>query len=353
MGASRAPAATPTPFAPLNAMLASFVARVKTTLGQKFVGAYLQGSFALDDFDEGSDVDVIVVIEPDLTDAEIAPLQKLHDEFHASAPPWSQRLELSYAPKAILRHWSVVPRDPPGAARADDWADPGTSGTPPHVYPFWFLGNGESKLVRSEHDNTRVVRSVLREHGIVLEGPDPRTLIDEVSPDDLRDDVLETFRKAAKALAKPDSLKTQALQAFFVLLYARMLHTLEKGAIASKKAAADWATASLPPRWRPLITKSLEARKANAAALQSPPNSADVAETQAFIAFANEKAAVRQAHASADAASRARAIIERQLAMKNQAGRGSDKWGGSGGGGHRHGGATPPPTRPGGRGRRG
>jgi hypothetical protein len=67
------------------------------------------------------------------------------------------------------------------------------SGTPPRVYPFWYLDHGADTLVRSEHDNTQVVRWCLREKSVVLTGSDPRDLIDPVSPAALRAEVRETM----------------------------------------------------------------------------------------------------------------------------------------------------------------
>jgi hypothetical protein len=39
----------PTPYNDLNAVLVELVARVKKVLGSQYVGAYLQGSFAIGD----------------------------------------------------------------------------------------------------------------------------------------------------------------------------------------------------------------------------------------------------------------------------------------------------------------
>jgi hypothetical protein len=333
--------------------LADAVARIKAALGANFIGAYLQGSFALGDPDDTSDVDLIVALDRDISAKELQVLQKLHTELHTASPPWSQRLELSYFPKEILKHWSLTPRDPPGEPRPATWKDPGTSGTPPHVYPLYFLGNGERQLVRSEHDNTRVVRFLTREKGIVLAGPDPRTLIDEVGPDAIREEVGQTARKVKAALADSAAMKTRWLQSFFVTLFVRMLHAMETGTITSKKVATAWAAVSLPERWRPLIARAASTRKAPAAEGQSAVDPAELKETHAFIEFALETIGNPGDHSVQDAAARAKAIIERQLAAKHHGGQGKPNWGQGGHGAHAHGGAPPKPTRPGGRGRRG
>ena len=53
----------PTPIAELNAVLQELVASVRATLGTNFIGAYLQGSFAIGDWDADSDVDFSIAIE--------------------------------------------------------------------------------------------------------------------------------------------------------------------------------------------------------------------------------------------------------------------------------------------------
>jgi hypothetical protein len=46
---------------------------------------------------------------------------------------------------------------------------------------FFYLDNGSRELVRSSHDNTRVVRWVLCEHGLALTGPTAGELIPAIT----------------------------------------------------------------------------------------------------------------------------------------------------------------------------
>src|SRR6516225_7364631 len=75
-------APAPTPFADLNALLTELVDAARRSLGANFVGAYLQGSFALGDFDAHSDVDFLVVVDRDLDETGEAALQALHGALH-------------------------------------------------------------------------------------------------------------------------------------------------------------------------------------------------------------------------------------------------------------------------------
>lgn len=273
-----------TAYPELNLVLEHLLAGAQAALADNFVGAYLQGSFAVGDYTPYSDCDFIVVTHEDLTPGQLAALQALHKEIHRlPAPYWRNGLEGSYAPAAILRRWSTEPRDPPGAPRAKDWGDPGMSGAPPLAYPFWYLDHGSDTLVRSEHDNSQVVRWCLREKGVVLAGPDPATLVDPVSPAALKAEVRRTMDLCLAVGLEPMHLV--AWQAFWVGLFCRILHTMETGTVTSKKAAMTWAEAALDPRWSGLIARARALRKGHESA-GAPADPGEVEATRAFVAYA-------------------------------------------------------------------
>ncbi|MFL5295906.1 MAG: aminoglycoside adenylyltransferase domain-containing protein [Phenylobacterium sp.] len=339
----RTPAREPTPYGDLNAVLSHLLEGAQRALGDNFVGAYLQGSFAVGDFNEYSDCDFIVVTQRDLTPDELASLQALHAGIHELPYAyWRSGLEGSYAPAAVLRRLTDGPRDPPGEPRGRDWADPGMSGAPPRAYPFWYLDNGADHLVRSEHDNSLVVRWCLREKGVVLAGPDPRELIDPVPPAALRAEVRRTMDLVMRLNLEPMALV--AWQAFWVGLFCRMLHTLATGAVWSKKSSMAWAQGALDPRWRELIVSAAAVRKGDAEQSGAAADRDEVAATREFA---------RYAVAYADQQARGREILERRIAGRQ--GHGGGLQGGRpggpphGGGGRGGGQFTPPPVKPGAR----
>ncbi|MFN3511621.1 MAG: aminoglycoside adenylyltransferase domain-containing protein [Phenylobacterium sp.] len=279
----------PTPYAELNAVLAHLLDGARAALRGNFVGAYLQGSFAVGDFTEHSDCDFIVVTRQDLSPGELDALQRLHKAIHRLPYAyWRTGLEGSYAPAAILRRWSTTPRDPPGEPRGADWSDPGLSGLPARAYPFWYLDHGADTLVRSEHDNTQVVRWCLRERGVVLAGPPPQALIDPVPPGALRAEVRQTLDLALATGLEPMHLA--AWQAFWVGLFCRILHTLETGEVTSKKAAMTWAQGALAPAWRSLIAEAQAMRKGDPIVSERATDPDKAAATRAFALYARERA---------------------------------------------------------------
>ncbi len=340
----------PTPYPDLNAFLAEWLAGVREALGDDLVGAYLHGSFAIGDFDRHSDVDFLAVIERDLEAIEVEALRALHARLHASPNPWATRLEGSYAPRALIRRRTAEPRDPPGEPRGPDWEDPEQAGgLGPSVYPFWFNGNGNDHVRRSEHDNRIIPRWILRERGVVLAGPSPRGLIDPVPADDVRGEVrelLDIFVKAADEL-----LRARIFQAFTAVATARALHSLDTGRVQSKKAAVAFAKHRLEPRFAGLVERGFaerDERPATDAEMQAYVEiRADPAEAALTLEFLRYAQAGGPPHISD-----LRTTIERQLALKRQSppdrgwrGGPPDRGGRPGG----RGGWTPPPNRPGGR----
>jgi hypothetical protein len=305
----RAAARQPTPYADLNAVLTHLVTGARARLGDNFVGAYLQGSFAVGDATEYSDCDFIIVTACDIAPDDLPALQALHAEIHELPYPyWRSALEGSYVPGPILKRWSTEPRDPPGEPRDADWGDPGMSGAPARAYPFWYLDHGAKTLVRSEHDNSQVVRWCLREKGVVLAGPPPKSLIDTVPPAALRVEVREIMDLVLKLDLQP--MELVAWQAFWVGLFCRMLHTLATGAVWSKKASFAWAAGALDPVWKGLIERAAAVRKGDAAQSGQPADLAEVAATRAFGRYAVD---------FADKAARAREILDRRLMEKRAA----------------------------------
>ena len=278
----------PTNVPELNAVLEDLSRQWQELLGENLIGAYLLGSFAVGDPTERSDVDFLVVTRTDIPPEALNALQRLHAEFHRRPSYWAQHLEGSYAPAAVIRRLSDDPRDPPGEpVRLASSRDPET-GLPPRRYPFLFLGNGSDTLVRSEHDNTLVVRWVMRERGVVLHGPPPATLIDSITGEEIRHDARVTLpRYCAPYLSGDMKIDAVWLQAFFVTLICRMLHTIEVGEIHSKKAATAWALGALPREWHGLITRAAATWAGSQEFWHLQPRPQEVAQTLEFMRYAS------------------------------------------------------------------
>lgn len=202
--------AEPTIYPELNRVLEELVASARTILDENFCGAYLQGSFAVGDADVHSDVDFVVVTNGEVTEERLEALQAMHKRIYALKSPWAQHLEGSYMPRDELRY-----------------VDKSRS-------PYWYLDNGATELIRDNHCNTAVVRWSLREHGVVLAGPDPKSLVDPVSAAQLRSDALTALGEWLDWLLEQNSLSRRA-QSLLVLSICRILQTVESGTVASER----------------------------------------------------------------------------------------------------------------------
>lgn len=282
-----------TPFPELDRVLSALVHGARDVLGEAFVGAYLQGSFALGDGDAASDADFIIVTAADPGPAEEEALGVLHAAIHDRPEPWAQHLEGSYVPREVFRRPPSAHPEAPGAPRDRGWRDPAT-GQPPRAYPFLFLGNGERTLVRSEHDNTLVVRQVFREHGVTLAGPPPSSLVDAVDPDELRGEIRAVMRSFGDEVVTGSFvLDALWMQGFTALLFARMLHALATGKVGSKPAALAWAREHVDARWLPLLEDAWAQRARYPRGRGAPdahralaPAPERAAETIAFVRYA-------------------------------------------------------------------
>jgi hypothetical protein len=202
----------PTPYPEVNAILDELLTSVQSILGNQFIGMYLYGSLANGDFDRESDVDYVVVTDDVLPDDLVAAFQVMHTRI-ATLDSWcATQLEGSYVPQAALRTY-----DPIHALHL-------------HID----RGRGE-QLKKMELDNPHLSRAwwagwimlryVLRERGITLAGPAPRTLIDPVSPDDLRQAALAELNNwEAPLLDNPAQMENRGYQSYFVLTLCRILY---------------------------------------------------------------------------------------------------------------------------------
>lgn len=227
--------ADPTPYPGINTLLGSLLDGARAVLGDRFAGLYLYGSLAAGEFDPArSDIDFLIAITAELPADLVSALAGMHERIAAASPRWAAMLEGSYIPLDALRRY-----DP---ARAE--------------HPHLSMGGG----LRVEHHDAdgAILRHILREQGITLAGPPPHTLIDPVTPDDLRRAVVDLFHSWwAPVLDDSTRLRPPAYQAYAVLTMCRILYTLHHGAVVPKPVAARWAQAELGDRWAALIDRAL------------------------------------------------------------------------------------------------
>jgi hypothetical protein len=229
----------PTPYRDVNEILALLNGQVVEVLGSQFVGMYLYGSLASGDFDpESSDIDFLIVTAGILDENTIDALNTMHQRIWNSGLKWVAKLEGSYLPKEHLPHFEKSGR----------------------VYPT--VNEGEFYL--SPHGSDWIIqRHIIRELGVVLAGPDPKSMIDAVTPDEIRRAVKGILEEWwFPMLDNPSWLRDRGTEyhAYAVLTMCRSLYALEHGEVVSKPIAARWAQKKLGDKWSRVIERSLVGR---------------------------------------------------------------------------------------------
>jgi hypothetical protein len=204
------------------------------------VGMYLYGSLSGGDFNpETSDIDFLVVTTETLSNEMVARLETMHNETWATSPKRAGKLEGAYVPRELI--WR-----PDAHGAACPTVNEGR---------FYLAPLGSDWIIQ---------RHVVREHGVVVEGPNPRTLIDFVSPDEIRGAVRGVLQEWWFPMLEDASwLRDHGYpyHSFAILSMCRALHALEHGTIVSKSAAARWAQGKLGQRWSLVIEQALRAQK--------------------------------------------------------------------------------------------
>jgi hypothetical protein len=258
----------------LASVLKRFVASVQNALGRNFLGAYLVGSLAIGDFDLDSDVDFLILTNAELSDAELKSLRTTHVDIHALGCYPAEHLEGSYLSTDLLNRADLV-----------------------GVEPLWYVDNGSTSLERSIHDNQWHVRWILRERGITIVGPDPKTLLHPVPAGALRTEAVNVLQKLKSLIVVEIDqplgwFNMRFGQSFAVLNSCRMLHACQTGTVQSKLSALRWAEQSLDPTWRELIRKAWTERIGVRFGykVRQPAETSLVHETARFVAYAHSLA---------------------------------------------------------------
>lgn len=243
-------------------MLALLLRGMQEALGDNLVGVYLRGSLVMGDFDPAtSDLDFFAVTQSPTADAEFAALVALHNNLAAHSNPFGAHLEGPYLDRVTTQRFQPGKRYPT-IVRGEElaWTEHGTN---------WILE-----------------RWVVRERGIALLGPDPQTLIDPISSDDVRAATrarLPDWVDFANTPDDPAWLLPLGHTAYVVETMCRALNTLATGELGTKPQAVAWALATLPEPWRTTVERSQAWRNSQTHDLTVTP------EVMRFVRWAAEQ----------------------------------------------------------------
>jgi len=201
---------------------------VEQTVGPTVLGMYLHGSATDGGLKPASDLDLLVVSDRSLHDAE---RRALVDELVViSGRPADQRrsVELTVVVRSEVRPWRYPPR-----------AD--------FLYGDWLRADIEANgpPQPSSMPNLAIEIPQLLARGTVVMGPDAHVLLDPVPVTDTQHGSLDAIPSLLNDLH--DDTRN------VVLTLARIWATIVTGRIMGKEAAATWALERLSPAHRPVL----------------------------------------------------------------------------------------------------
>ena len=213
--------------AELSALLRDIARDFPTVLKDNLVGLYLWGSLTYNAFDQRcSDVDSIVVTRKDLADAEFAGVERWFRRA-ARRNRWVRRLDMRF----------VIDRE---------FFDKASR----------CCGFHSGKLTRHGSDANPIIWMNIGRCGITLWGKEAKRIAPAVSDRRLNDALLLELDYLGEDLTKnagSRSVRAFRHNAYAVLTACRILYTAHNRVIVPKDMAYEWAIASLPAEWRPVV----------------------------------------------------------------------------------------------------
>lgn len=255
---------------PIVGTLGVLTATLDQVVGSSLVGAYIYGSLTQGAFDPArSDVDCLVVVRRDLTDAQFRRLAAWLAHA-ADSDVWIRRLQMQ-----VLLRGRLLRSDTSGA-----------------LYQF-------GALKRSGSDGNPIIWRNVLATGVTLIGPAPKTFLPPITERMLFDALVREVGYLRTEIANPASQwrSQRFYRAYAVLTLCRILYTNQTGDVASKRRAAAWALRALPSRWHSLI-------RAAVASDRDEPSRLPLPRIAGFIAFVEGQLVPPATHTSRQRPSR-------------------------------------------------
>ena len=218
-----------------------FVAMSKDIIGDKLTGVYLHGSLAMNCFNpEKSDIDLIVVIESDISYEQKMDFMKRVVELNAQAP--AKGLELSVVKRVYCN---------------------------PFIYPTpfelhfstmhlqWFRDDPVNYVEKMNGEDKDLAAhfTIIKKYGIVLYGTQIENVFGEIPKMSYVDSVWFDVEGAREDIVNEPM--------YMILNLCRVLALLKDDLYLSKQQGGEWGIAHVPERYHSLILDALDCYKTN------------------------------------------------------------------------------------------
>jgi predicted nucleotidyltransferase len=212
-------------------------------LGASLFGIYVYGSLTQRAFARRrSDIDCIVLVRRDLSDAQFRKLRTWLAQA-AISDPWITRLQMQ-----VLVKGKVLRPDARG-----------------YLYQF-------GTLERTGSDGNPIIWVNLLASGLTLRGPAPATFLPPITGQMLFKALVREVGYLRAEIRDPASKwrDQRFYRAYAVLTLCRILYSIGNGDVVSKPRAASWALRTLPTRWHPLVRSAVASDRGKRSTLSLP-----------------------------------------------------------------------------------
>lgn len=203
--------------------------------GNQVLGMYLYGSAALDSLHPNSDIDILIIVNGEMTDnARTVLTKRLMAISRAVGCIEKQPLEVT-----VINQNDIIPGQFPPKCE--------------YMYGEWLREEMEAgKIPQSFYDaDVTILLWQARAHSVPLKGQQAKELIPFISDGEVRNAIRNSLPRLTAGI-KNDERNV-------LLTLSRMWFTLETGKICSKNIAAEWVLPKLPNRLVPLMEMAVKA----------------------------------------------------------------------------------------------
>ena len=204
------------------AVIDELAAGICGIFGETLLGIYLYGSAVFGNFDSGiSDLDLTAILQHPVTPSELDRLGDMHARIVQVHPAWNDRIEVQYIDRDALQTFRTQRNQMANIS----------PGEPLHIIETsiewlmnWYL---------------------ITHHGATIAGPDPRTLIPEISEEEFIESARDHAREWQDRVGDIQGTRSQS---YAILTMSRALYTHRTGKHVSKIDAARWIAANFPEK---------------------------------------------------------------------------------------------------------
>lgn len=237
-------------------ILDGIVSKSKEIIEEKLVGIYLHGSMAMGCFDsDKSDIDVIMVIEDDISDTQKIMLMRQIVYLNQQAPP--KGLEIS-----------IVKRE---------YCNPFIYPTPfeLHFSPMhlpWFKENPQDYVEKMKGEDIDLAAhfTIIRNYGVVLWGEKIENIFAPVPKQNYLESICADIENATEDILEQPI--------YITLNLCRVLAFVREGLYLSKEQGGNWGIKHLPLEYHSIVVEALECYTSNKEMLIEKMNAVSFAE---------------------------------------------------------------------------